>query len=94
MKNTTKALAATLAIAFSGSALAGSYSDRQNDDILYGKGVDASSPSQSYDGVSSRPQDFSDDLLYNTDKAQPSADHVPYERVENDRDNSQDLLYS
>ena len=94
MKNTTKALAAALAIAFSGSAVAGSYSDRQKEDILHGQGVDASSPSQPYDGMSSRSQGLSDDLLYNIERARPAVDHVPYQRVENDRDNSQDLLYS
>ena len=94
MKYTKITLAAAIAIAFSGSALAGGYTDRQKEDILYGQGAGGSHPAQPYSRFMTRQDGFGDSVLHNVDQAQPRTSPVPYERVENDRDNSQDMIYS
>ena len=94
MKNTKITLTVAIAIAFSSSAFAGGYTDRQKEDILHGQGVGGSQPAQPYSRFMTRQDGFGDSILHNADQAQPRTSPVPYERVENDRDNSQDMIYS
>jgi len=94
MNKITTYLAASFALIFSGSVFAGNSTDRQKDDVIYGHGVQESSMSQPFTGSYQKPKGLEGDLLYNMEDAQPSSGPFPYKRVENDRDNSQDLLYT
>ncbi len=94
MNTSTKILALTFAIAFSGSAFSGAYTDQQKEDILYGQGVNSSAPAQSHSGITSRPQELSEDIYHNVDEVNNSSAAEPYQRLENDRDNSQSLIFS
>ena len=80
-------LAATL---FTGSAIANS--DEISRDLIYGTVNINSSPSQAYDSSDYDPRGYKDYILDQADSVVPANPHVPYERVENERDNSQNLI--
>jgi len=88
MKKTNIIFAITAAALFSGSVAAGSYTDRQAEDIVNGAGVKTSSAYQPYVTGTSDQQGIGEYLLYNADDAQPAKPHQPYVRTEDDRDNS------
>lgn len=92
MKTSNIYLAVIAAGLISGTAAAGPYTDRQSEDIVYGKGISSSSPSQSYASSSDSSQDNRDDQLNNLERINPAAGHAPYERLGEDRDNREDLI--
>ena len=88
MKKTTYITAILAAALFSGAAFA----ETDNvDDILTGNGKVSASPSTPYVFVNSGPQGIEDDILYGKEEIGTS-EFSPYERVSEDRDNSDNLL--
>jgi hypothetical protein len=80
-------IAATL---FAGSAVANS--DDLAQDIVYGSGDINSSSFQPYDRSDYDPRGIKEYIFDQADNVVPATPHVPYERMEAERDNSQDLI--
>ncbi|MCP3870848.1 MAG: hypothetical protein GY703_22680 [Gammaproteobacteria bacterium] len=87
MKKTTYTAAIVAAALFSGA----SFAEDNRDDILYGDGHVASSPSTPYVVTHSGPQGTEGDVLYGKQELKPSK-FSPYERVSDDRDNRDNLI--
>ena len=94
MNITTKLSAIAFAAVFSSASFASESDDLKRYDVLYGSGVKGSTESEPYTGVYPRPVGLENDVLYNIDRYDPRSAPVSYERVDDDRDNSQDLLSS
>ena len=88
MKKTNMMIAISAAALFSGGVAAGPYTDRQAEDILHGKGVMNSSPSQPYVSGTDDQQGINEYLMYNAGDVRPARGYEPYERHNDDRDNS------
>ena len=91
MKKTITYTAALLSVAlFSGFASAAS--GEQDEDILYGSGKVASSPSTPYVQVNSGPKGTETDLLSNLHEVEQANKFTPYAQTGGDMDNRDDLI--
>ena len=89
MKKTTYTTAILVAALFSGAAFA----ELDNrDDIIHGTGTITASMGSPYVWVSSGPVDQDSDLLYNLDQVKSSSPSSPFDRLSDDRDNSDNLI--
>ncbi len=91
MKTTTYA-AATIAVLMC-SSIATASNGEQMEDILHGSGAVTASPSEPYVQAYHGPQDIEGDTLSNLEDLKDASGFVPYVRVYDDRDNSEDMLF-
>ena len=83
----------TASLLFAGSSLARGIQSDSEGDMIYGGGAVASSPSQPYVTTGPVQSDGSTDFLYNRDEMlNPSLSESP-DRLVDDRDFSNDLIY-
>jgi len=90
MKTTSYTTAIIAALMCSGVATAAS--GEQVEDILHGNGSVTESPYTPYIQAYHGPQDIEGDTLNNLHDLKNASRFVPYVRVDDDRDNSQDML--
>ena len=90
MKTTTYAVATIAALMCSGVAAAAN--GEQKEDILHGNGAVTASPYVPYVQAYHGPQDIEEDTLSNLHNLKDASRFVPYVRVYDDRDNSEDML--
>ena len=83
----------TASLLFAGNSLARSVQTDSEGDMIYGGGAVAASPSQPYVNTGPVRSDGGTDFLYNRDEVlSPSLSESP-DRVADDRDFSDDLIY-
>ena len=83
----------TASLLFAGSSLARGVQSDSEGDMIYGGGAVAASPSQPYVNTGPAQSDGDTDFLYNRDELlNPSLFESP-NRVADDRDFSDDLIY-
>jgi hypothetical protein len=83
----------TASLLFAGSTLARGVQSDSEGDMLYGGGAVAASPSQPYVNTGPVQSDGETDFLYNrSERLSPSLFESP-DRVADDRDFSDDLIY-
>ncbi|MCB1851976.1 MAG: hypothetical protein KDI83_14565 [Gammaproteobacteria bacterium] len=91
MNKRTNVTAAFIGIAiFSGSVAA--HTDKQSEDILHGPGKVESSRFTPYVHNDTAPKEARDYLFWNLHQIEHAGSFTPYVRVDNDRDNREDLL--
>ena len=89
MKKTTYTAVIIATALFSGAAFA----EMDNvDDIIYGTGSITASPSTPYVFVHTGPANQDSDLLYNQEHIRSSSPSVPFDRLNEDRDNRDNLI--
>ena len=80
-------------IVFSGAALArGTQSDSEGD-MLYGDGLVAASPSETFHYMGPAQNGLEGDLLYSQNRSETSVPYQGYQRIADDRDSSSDQIY-
>ena len=92
MKKTSMLITVSAAAIFSGSAIAGTFTDNQSEDIVYGEGVMNSSTYQPYIAGTDDQRGMDEYIMYDTQKLTPLRAHEPFERKRDDRDNSGNLF--
>ena len=90
MKTTTYVVATIAALMCSGVATAAN--GEQTEDILHGNGAVTASPYVPYVQAYRGPQDIEEDTLSDLEELKDASGFVPYVRVYDDRDNSEDML--
>ena len=80
-------------LVFSGTALArGTQSDLEGD-MLYGNGLVAASPSETFHYMGPAQNGLEGDLLYSQNRSETSVPYQGYQRIADDRDSSSDQIY-
>lgn len=80
-------------IVFSGAGLArGTQSDSEGD-MLYGNGLVAASPSETFHYMGPAQNGLEGDLLYSQSRSETSVPYQGYQRIADDRDSSSDQIY-
>ena len=83
----------TASLLFAGSSLARGVQSDSEGDMIYGGGAVAASPSQPYVNTGAVQSDGDTDFLYNRDELLNSSLFESPDRVADDRDFSDDLIY-
>ncbi len=92
MKKSIAIISIAASALFSGSLMAGAYTDRQAEDIVNGAGNVGSSPSQPFVASNHDQRGLDEYIKYNANEVSPAKGYVPFERHGDDRDNSADLI--